>query len=34
MQRFYIPSFEKKENFILDDKDIFHQLVKVLRVRE
>jgi len=33
MQRFYIPYFEKKDIFILDDKDIFHQLVKVLRVR-
>jgi hypothetical protein len=33
MQRFYIPYFEKKEVFILDNKDIFHQLVKVLRVR-
>jgi len=33
MQRFYIPNFEKKEIFILDDKEIFHQLIKVLRVR-
>ena len=33
MQRFYIPYFEKKDIFILDDKDIFHQLVKVLRIR-
>ena len=33
MQRFYIPSFEKEDLFILDDKNIFHQLVKVLRIR-
>ena len=34
MQRFYIPYFEKKDKFLLNDKDVFHQLVKVLRVRE
>jgi len=34
MQRFYIPYFEKKDEFLLNNKDIFHQLVKVLRVRE
>ena len=43
MQRFYIPNFTKQEIFILNDKDaprafptghIFHQLTKVLRVRE
>jgi len=34
MQRFYIPSFEKQETFIIEDKDIFYQLVKVLRIIE
>jgi hypothetical protein len=43
MQRFYIPNLQKQDIFILNDKDtprafptghIFHQLVKVLRVRE
>jgi len=34
MQRFYIPYFRKQDIFIIQDKDIFHQLVKVLRVRE
>ena len=43
MQRFYIPNFTKQEIFILNDKDaprafptghIFHQLTKVLRVRD
>lgn len=33
MQRFYIPNFEKQDIFILNDKDIFHQLTKVLRIR-
>lgn len=43
MQRFYIPHFKKEDEFLLNDKDaprtfptghIFHQLVKVLRVRK
>lgn len=43
MQRFYIPHFKKRDEFLLNDKDaprtfptghIFHQLVKVLRVRK
>ncbi len=34
MQRFYIPYFEKQEIFIIEDKYIFHQLVKVLRIKE
>jgi len=33
MQRFYIPNFIKQDIFILNNKDIFHQLVKVLRIR-
>ena len=34
MQRFHIPYFEKQEFFIIEDKNIFHQLVKVLRIKE
>jgi len=33
MQRFYISYFVKQDIFILEDKDIFHQLTKVLRIR-
>ncbi|MDQ7009207.1 MAG: RsmE family RNA methyltransferase [Candidatus Gracilibacteria bacterium] len=34
MQRFYIKSFKKEESFILEDKEISHQLKKVLRIKE
>jgi len=34
MQRFHIKEIKKQEFFIIQDKEIFHQLVKVLRVRE
>ena len=34
MQRFHIKDIKKQDIFIIQDKDIFHQLVKVLRVRE
>jgi len=34
MQRFYIKDIKKQDIFIIQDKDIFHQLLKVLRVRE
>lgn len=34
MQRFNIKDIKKQEIFIIQNKDIFHQLVKVLRVKE
>jgi len=34
MQRFYIKEIKKQKSFLIQNKELFHQLVKVLRVTE